>query len=87
MRVSGNVDQVDRNYEAFLARLPDLLREYEGRFALLHDAKVVAFYSSSLEATLEGLKQYKPGDYSVQEVTSVPDHLGFYSYVGGTGAY
>ena len=80
-------DQVDQNYEAFLEKLPDLMKNHAGSFALLHDCNVVDFFSNSLEATLEGAKRYGAEHFSVQEVTDEPDHLGFYSYVGGTGAY
>ena len=82
----GQMTQTDLNYEAFINQLPQLLREHAGRYALLHDCKVVDFFANSLAATLEGAKKFGLGEFSVQEVTDKPDHLGFYSYVGGSGA-
>ena len=82
-----HANQVDRNFEAFLDKLPDLIPDHAGTFALLHDCKVIDFFRSSLEATVEGAKRFGTGQFSVQEVTDEPDHLGFYSYVGGSGTY
>lgn len=87
MMGAAQINEIDRNYDAFLAKLPDLLKEHEGRFALLHNCEVVALYNTSLEATVEGSKRFSLGKYSVQEVTGEPEHLGFYSYVGSAGAY
>lgn len=84
---SATANQVDRNYEAFLEVLPKLMPEHSGSFALLHECKVIDFFRSSLEATLEGANRFGAERFSVQEVTDQPDHLGFYSYVGGAGAY
>ena len=77
--------QTDRNYEVFVSRLPDLVREHSGSFALMHDCGIVGFFGSSLEATVEGVRRFGLGEFSVQEVTETPEHLGFYSYVGGAG--
>ena len=79
--------QADRNYEAFIAALPTLLPTYAGRYALMHDAEIVNYFGSSLEATIAGIRQFGEGEYSVQEVSSEPEHLGFYSYVGGARPY
>lgn len=75
----------DLNYEAFKAVLPEILAERAGQFALMHSQQIVDYFASSLEATIAGLKKFGEGRYSVQEVTDKPEHLGFYSYVGGTG--
>ena len=83
----GHVGQTDLNYEAFEAMLPKLLREHAGSFALMHDSQIVDFFASSLEATLEGAKRFGADRFSVQEVTAEPEHLGFYSYVGGSGTH
>jgi hypothetical protein len=74
--------EVDRNYEAFLAVLPDIISAHAGKFALLHDCQIVGYFDTALAATLDGHREFGAGWYSVQEVTSEPEHLGFYSYVG-----
>lgn len=79
--------EADRNYDAFLSALPMIEAAHRGKHALLCQSKIVGFFDSSLEATLSGLKQFGAGRFLVQEVAATPEHLGFYSYVGGSGAY
>ncbi len=79
--------EVDRNYDAFVGMLPGLVPLHAGKFALMHKEKVVDFFDTSLDATLIGMRQFGHGGYSVQEVADEPEHLGFYSYVGGSGPY
>lgn len=76
-------DQVDQNYAVFERVLPSLLQTNPGEFALMHDAQVVRFRSTALAAVSDGMRLFGPGNYSVQEVTSLADDLGFYSYAGG----
>lgn len=80
-------NETDRNYDAFLAQLPQIMGKYAGMYALLHECQIVEYYRGSLEATLAGAKRFGLGAFSVQEVTDEPEHLGFYSYVGGSGPY
>lgn len=77
--------EADRNYDAFLAVLPEIISSHAGQYALLHDGEIVAYHPTSLAATLVGLREFGGGRYSVQEVSAEPEHLGFYSYVGGAG--
>ncbi len=77
--------EVDRNYEAFVAQLPDIIRSHSGQCALLHSEQIVGYFESALEAVMEGYRRFGQGGYSVQEVTTESDNLGFYSYAGGTG--
>lgn len=76
-------DQVDRNYVVFARELPTLLRSHAGKYVLMHDESVIGFSTSAKAAVSEGMKKFGPGNYSVQEITSQPDDLGFYSYAGG----
>jgi hypothetical protein len=78
---------IDRNYDAFVAALPGILALKSGQFALIHDCEIVDFYSNPLEAIDVGAEKFGLGKFSVQEVRSEPEHLGFYSYVGGSGPY
>ena len=77
--------EVEGNFEAFSAMLPTLVQDHAGEFALIHSRKIEGFFKSSLDATLAGLDRFGSGAFSVQEVAEQPEHLGFYSYVGGTG--
>ena len=80
-------NEADRNYAAFQELLPKIVLSHRGQFALLHDAMIVDYFESSLAATLDGARKFGLNRFSVQEVTTETEHLGFYSYVGGTGDY
>lgn len=79
--------EADKNYLAFKAALPRILSSHSGKFALLHEEEIVDYFDSSLAATIHGAREFGPNRFSVQEVTAEPEHLGFYSYVGGAGNY
>ncbi len=77
--------EVDRNFEAFAAMLPELLQRAPGKYALLHGEKLIDLYDSALTAFVAGAQKFGETGYSVQEVTQKSDNLGFYSYAGGAG--
>ena len=74
--------EVARNYQAFVRKLPELLSARRGKFALMHDAKIVDFYDSAGDAYKAGVKQYGEGAFSMQEVTDLRADLGFFSDAG-----
>lgn len=80
-----DTNEVDRNYEAFVAELPKILPHHRGQYALLHDQSIVTYCANSLAAMIEGARRFGEGRYSVQEVTTDSDNLGFYSYAGSSG--
>lgn len=82
--MSNFTNEIDRNYEAFERQLPTLLRTHPGKFALMHDEQIVTFFDNAKAAVSQGLRQFGLGKYSVKEVTSQADDLGFYSYAGGS---
>lgn len=69
--------EIDRNFDAFLTMLPDLLQRAPGKFALLHATSLVELFDTSVSAVIAGLQRFGPGEYSVQEVTERVDNLGF----------
>ena len=81
---TGRGDQqkeVDRNYESFKEQLGALLKTDAGRTALMQDGKVVACFDTDGDAIRAGRRLLK-GPFSIQEITSEPIDLGYYSYVG-----
>jgi hypothetical protein len=73
--------EVDRNYAAFKALLPDLIATHPGKFAVMHNGEVVEFFDTLSDAVRCGSTQFGgSGKFSVQEVTSTPANLGFYAY-------
>ena len=83
--MTEETDEVDRNFEAFVTQLPHILQDHHGQYALLHDRSIVTYCGNALAAMLEGLKRFGEGRFSVQEVTTDRDNLGFYSYAGHSG--
>lgn len=81
--MSDPATQVDRNFDAFLSVLPQLLRVHPGKFALMRDARVHSFHDTALQAVNDGTKLFGIDQFSVQEVTGEAEDLGFYSYAGG----
>ncbi len=75
-------DQVDINFEAFQKQLPELLKNYEGKYVLLNNSKIISYFDTAFEAFQKGIKEYGEGKFSIQEVTEVVESLGFYSHVG-----
>jgi hypothetical protein len=73
-------EQVDRNYEAFKAMLPNILPLYEGKYALMKDGAAVGFYSTLEDAYVTANRFYKDQPFSVQRVTNAPVDLGFFSH-------
>ena len=72
--------EIDRNLQAFLAMLPDLLKEHAGEHALMHSGQVVAYFPSALDAQIAGNQRFEATEFSIQQVTEQAEELGFYSY-------
>lgn len=77
-------EEVDRNFTAFEAVLPALMRDRAGAHALLRHAEIVGFYDTVSSALAAGRSRFDDGLYSVQEVTDRPIDLGFYSHAINT---
>lgn len=82
MSTDKQQQEVDQNYEAFKALLPDLLKTDANRFALMHGKKVIACFDTSRDATQAGRIFLKGKHFSVQQVTDRSVDLGYYSHVG-----
>lgn len=73
-------DELDRNYDAFKAVLPNLLPRNRGRFAVVRDGEVNDLFDTSRDAFIFGWRHYKDDRFSVQEVTDEPVYLGIFSH-------
>jgi len=75
------MDQVERNYQAFKAKLPELIKSNPGKFALMHDGDITGFYDTARDAYTAGVSLYPgEGTFSIQEVVDTPVDLGFFSH-------
>ncbi len=74
-------DQVEQNYLAFIKRLPELLPEHAGKYALMRDGEIVEFFDSAGDAYAAGVNLYKADSrFSIQEVVDTSVDLGFFSH-------
>ena len=73
-------EQVDRNYDAFLAMLPTLITTHPNKFALLKDGEMIGAYSSLEDAYATAHRFLANQNFSVQKITDVPVDLGFFSH-------
>ena len=69
-------DQIDKNYTAFTALLPDLMKTSAGKWALLRDAALEGVFDTARDARLAGEKLYADGLFSVQQVRNRAVDLG-----------
>ena len=60
--------EVDRNYESFLKLLPDIPQSKVGKFAVLHDGKIVEYFDTAGDAATFGNDKFKNKLFSVQKV-------------------
>lgn len=77
--------EVDRNLFAFLPKVPELMKEHAGEFALLRDQQIVSLHKRLRDALHEACEKFSDGRFSIQEVTEKPKELGFFSYADHSG--
>lgn len=75
-----NREQVDKNYDAFLALLPNIITTQRNKYALMRDGAAVGYYSTLEDAYVTANKFFPDGLFSVQKVTDLPVDLGFFSH-------
>ena len=75
-----NSTQVERNYEAFRAKLPELLPVHGGKFALMKDGEIVDFFDTAMDAYTVGKKEFGIGGFSIQEIVDRVLDLGYFSH-------
>lgn len=71
--------EIDRNFEAFSARLPGLLPNRHGEFAVLRAAEIVAFHPNLIGALQAARQRFPDGLFSIQRVEEQPSDLGIQS--------
>ena len=73
--------EIDQNFKAFRERLPEILAEHGGKFALMRHAEIVEYFDTARDAMVYGQKEFvEDGLFSVQEVTERVVDLGFFSH-------
>ena len=73
-------EEVDKNYNAFVALDDDFYRHNLGRYALMKNAEIVEVFSSWQDARKAAKLLYKEAPFSIQKVEKEDVDLGFYSH-------
>ncbi len=73
-------EQVEKNYRAFAQKLPSLIAEHRGKFALMRDGEIVEFFDTARDAFVAGQKLFTDQLFSIQEIVEAPVDLGFFSH-------
>ena len=60
----ASIDEV--NYEWFKKNLPELIKEYEGKFLIINEESLKGVFSSFGDALQEAIKFAKPGEFLIQ---------------------
>ncbi len=72
--------EVDRNFKAFGAMLPDLMKDHAGKYVLLRKSELIQKFDTAGDALIYAQAQFPDGLYSIQEVTGHTIDLGFFSH-------
>ena len=79
---SSREDLVHRNFLAFQEKLPGLLLEHAGKFAVMHASEVIELLDTMADAVRFGQHVFGE-EFSVQEVSHFKHSLGFRAYAVG----
>ena len=69
------------NYQYFKTILPDILHIHQGKYALLQNRQVLAYYDTLEDALMTAHAFCAEDGYSIQEVTDRVVDLGYFSHV------
>lgn len=72
--------EVARNFQAFQSKLPELLAERRGQFAVMRHGSIVGYFDTIGEAVHFAAEAYEDQIFSVQEVTDKAVDLGWFSH-------
>ena len=62
---------LENEYKFFKDNLPELLKEYSGRFLVIKEQKIIENFPTYDEALAFGLSQFKLGEFLIQECIDI----------------
>ena len=80
MTVEAKKAEINRNLDAFLKVLPDILGNHRGEYALLRHMAIVGYFPAAIDAQIAGNQRYHDRMFSIQSVDDTPAELGYWSY-------
>ena len=74
---------LEREYKYYQNNKNNIIKKYKGQFVVIKASQIVGDYSSREEALKESVKEYKLGEFLIQEVSDKKDEQiqRFYSRV------
>ena len=72
--------EVDNNYVAFKKLLPDLIGAHARKFALMRHGELVNVFDSANDAVVFAVEKYDDDLFSVQEITTKKEDMGYFSH-------
>lgn len=60
---------INPDFEFFESRLPDLLKDHRGQYALIKNKEIHGFYASTEEALKHGYEKFGNTEFLIQEIT------------------
>ncbi len=72
-------EEVNANYEVFVAKLSELIEQHPGKFALLRHREIINIFESIEAAVRFAVAEYPDGLFSVQKITRETVDQGFFS--------
>lgn len=67
------MNNLDKNYQYFVDNLENLIKEYKGKFLVIHNQKIVGVYDNELEAYNDSSKKYGLGEFIIQKCVKEED--------------
>ncbi|MBU0478162.1 hypothetical protein KKC91_06310 [bacterium] len=60
---------LEREYKYYQNNKDSIIKKYKNQFVVIKDSKIIGAYSSREEALKESVKEYKLGEFLIQEVS------------------
>ena len=60
-------EQLKKEFQYYLEHQSELVKQYDGKFIVIKDSKVIGAYDSELEAVTETSQQHELGTFLVQK--------------------
>jgi len=72
MDAARQKQEIDRNYDAFVRILSDILPAHRDQLALMRDGEIVGYFNTPRQALVAAAEQFPDGVFSIEEVTDEP---------------
>lgn len=74
-----NKRQVELNFKIFSEKLPELIKDHKGKYALMRNGEIIEICDSLEDAHMIGWKRFEDDLFSIQKITDAQVNLGILS--------